>query len=111
MPLPGRLPEGHAVFVAVDGAVLQFDLVHAVSGRGGLCLMRVLCLDLCFYTKILPVLLAATTYGESRIPEVKKLGRSPLQLSRALSNFANGTSDSVVPNALSRMEWIVMWPP
>ena len=38
MPLPGRLPEGHAVFVAVDGAVLQSDLVHAVSGGGGLCL-------------------------------------------------------------------------
>ena len=34
------IPEGHAVVIAVDGAVLQSDLVHAVSGRGGLCLMR-----------------------------------------------------------------------
>ena len=42
--------------------------------------------------------------GVSWISEVKNLGSSPLQLSRALSNFANGTSDSVVLNALSRMD-------
>ena len=41
VPLPGRLPKGHAVFVGVDGALLQSDLVYAVSGGGGLCLMRV----------------------------------------------------------------------
>ena len=46
--------------------------------------------------------------GVSCISEVKNLGSSPLQLSRALSNFARGTSDSVVLNALSRMEWIVL---
>ena len=46
--------------------------------------------------------------GVSWISEVKNLGRSPLQGSRALSNFANGTSSSVVLNALSRMEWIVL---
>ncbi len=34
------IPEGHAVFVGVDGAVLQYYLVHAFQGGGGLCLMR-----------------------------------------------------------------------
>ena len=70
------IPEGHALVVAVDGAVLQPDLVHAVSGGGGLCLMRLLCLDLCFNIKILRVSLAATTYdvverymyGNSSVP-------------------------------------------
>ena len=57
------ISEGHAVFVAVDGAVLQPDLVHAVSGGGGLCLMRLLCLDLCFNIKILRVSPADVTEG------------------------------------------------
>ena len=35
------IPEGHALVIAVDGALLQSYLVHAVSGGGGLCLMRV----------------------------------------------------------------------
>ena len=63
MPVDRRLrPEGHAVVVAVDGAVLQSDLVHALEGGGGLCLMRLCVLDLCFNIKILCVSLAATTY-------------------------------------------------
>ena len=39
----GFIQKGHALVIAVDGALLQPDLVHAVSGGGGLCLMR-LCL-------------------------------------------------------------------
>ena len=70
------ISEGHALFVAVDGAVLQSDLVHAVSGGGGLCLMRLVCQDLCFNIRILRVSLATTydvveryTYGNfTRMP-------------------------------------------
>ena len=61
VPLPRRVPEGHAVVVAVDGAVLQSDMVHALEGGGGLCLMRLCVRSHLLQYKILRVSLAATT--------------------------------------------------
>ena len=53
--------------VAVDGAVLQSDLVHAVSGGGGLCLMR-LCAGLLLLYKNTSSL-AATTLSSVTLTE------------------------------------------